>query len=156
MNPRWMQDRFVAFTKYEVAKLPGYEVVFNIDGTRGTAIANLCPKADNVVYGILYTLGSHDEDFSKLDEALANEKGILFAETVYVAIGDEDWEVPAVIYIAKANTCNPYLSRIEKSYFDEFVFAANLLPIDYIETLHSFKNHFALIYYKVKEESLIT
>jgi len=116
--------------KPRIARLQGYEVVFNLLGGDGEIYANIAQSSD-IVIGMLYRCGS--DAMAMLDRYEAGY------DRVEVSVFDEEGnELEAIAYIARSDCIAPQ-GQPSDAYLQKILQGArsHSLPIEYIQSIES-------------------
>lgn len=132
MNPDRMRQREVNFTSRVRAVLEGYTLKFNKVSRNNPvkAFANIVPKEDGIVEGVLYEMPA--EDIKKIDRAEGAPKHYKrIRVTVHL---DDGSRVEADTYIAQPEWIREGI-RPDREYLDHLLSGKNLLSEAYYEKL---------------------
>lgn len=130
MSEKRLDSRCVHPTKWCIAQLADYELVFNKLKKDYTGAANIEPREGASVWGIVYTVT--EQELLKLDKAERVRNGDYKRQNVVVSPVNNPLDAVAYVALKKGDNLKPskeYLSYLIKGAKE------HELPIDYISFL---------------------
>lgn len=137
MNPETMNIRQISFSERKPGKLSGYEFVLNKKRVNGTAGANIRPKENSCVHGILYSCTLNV--LNKLDK-FENASSGVYSRKIVTVLNESGDDIEAHTYISDSSACNDNLKIVSKEYLDHILCGGDLLPENYLNFLKTFKS----------------
>ena len=132
MSSQRMIDRNIKFTERKLSYLEGYQLVFNKQSYyENQGYANIIPKNNQIVYGILYYC-----EPGSLDTLDSFEGTPTHYQRHQIEITTGQSKVIATVYIACDNQCNNSL-KPNKQYLNYLLGGEDLLPNSYFNMLKS-------------------